>query len=171
VISVILALISIFLYIFLRFRNWQYGLGAVIALTYDVLVVLGAFSLLWKVMPFSMEIGQSFIAALLTIIGYSINDTVIIFDRIREVSAEYPKRAKLRLFNEGVNSTISRTIITSASTLLVLLTILFFGGESIQGFVFAITIGVVSGTYSSLCIAAPVTYDLIQKNKPEEIDE
>ncbi|MCK9562297.1 MAG: protein translocase subunit SecDF [Bacteroidales bacterium] len=171
VISVILALISIFLYIFLRFRNWQYGLGAVIALTHDVLVVLGAFSLLWKVMPFSMEIGQSFIAALLTIIGYSINDTVIIFDRIREVSAEYPKRAKLRLFNEGVNSTISRTIITSTSTLLVLLTILFFGGESIQGFVFAITIGVVSGTYSSLCIAAPVTYDLIQKNKPEEIDE
>ena len=165
IISIVLALIFIFLYIFVRFRNWQYGLGAVAALFHDVLIVLGIFSLLWGRVPFSLEIGQSFIAALLTVIGYSINDTVIVFDRVREIATEYPKRAKLRLFNEGLNSTISRTMITSLTTILVLFTILIFGGESIRGFVFAMTIGIVVGTYSSLCVAAPIAFDFMKKNK------
>lgn len=170
IISIILALLFIFLYIFIRFRNWQYGLGSVVALFHDVLIVLGVFSLLWGRVPFSLEIGQSFIAALLTVIGYSINDTVVVFDRVREITTEYPKRATIKLFNQGLNSTISRTVITSLTTFVVLLAILIFGGESIRGFVFAMTIGIVIGTYSSLFIAAPIAYDFL-KIKKKTIEE
>ncbi len=163
VISLVVSLLFIFLYIFVRFRNWQFGFGAVAALLHDVLIVLGVFSLLWGFVPFSLEIGQSFIAALLTVIGYSINDTVIVFDRVREITKEYPNRDTAKLFNQGLNGTISRTINTSATTIVVLLAILIFGGETIRGFVFAMTIGVVIGTYSSLFIASPIAFDLLKK--------
>ncbi|MDA3882456.1 MAG: protein translocase subunit SecDF [Bacteroidales bacterium] len=163
VISITLALLFIFLYIFVRFRNWQYGLGAVAALFHDVLIVLGIFSLLWGRVPFSLEIDQAFIAAILTVIGYSINDTVIVFDRVREITTNYPKRKTIDLFNQGLNGTISRTAITSLTTLLVLIAILIFGGESIRGFVFAMTIGIVVGTYSSLCVASPISFEFLKK--------
>jgi len=165
VISLTLALLFIFIYIFVRFRNWQYGLGAVAALFHDVLIVLGIFSLLWGFVPFSLEIGQSFIAALLTVIGYSINDTVIVFDRVREITVEYPKRPTIQLFNQALNSTISRTVNTSLTTILVLLAIFVFGGDSIRGFVFAMMIGVIVGTYSSLFIASPISFDFLKKQK------
>lgn len=163
IVSVILALIFMFLYIFIRFRNWQFGMGAVVALTHDTLIVLGLFSLLHGVVPFSLEIGQSFIAAILTVIGYSINDTVIIFDRVREITREYPKRQTILSFNQGMNSTISRTINTSATTLLVLLVIFLFGGDSIKGFIFAMLIGIVVGTYSSIFVSTPITFDFLKK--------
>lgn len=163
IISVVLALLFVFLYIFVRFRNWQYGMGAVAALFHDVLIVLGVFSLLHGIVPFSLEIGQSFIAAILTVIGYSINDTVIVFDRVREITNEYPKRQTIKLFNQGLNSTISRTVNTSLTTILVLLIIFVFGGDSIKGFVFAMLIGIVIGTYSSLFVASPITFDLMKK--------
>ncbi len=163
IISVVLALLFIFLYIFVRFRNWQFGMGAVAALFHDVLVVLGIFSLLHGIVPFSLEIGQSFIAAILTVIGYSVNDTVIVFDRVREITIEFPKRQTIKLFNQGLNSTISRTINTSLTTILVLLIIFLFGGDSIKGFVFAMLIGIVIGTYSSLFVASPITFDLLKK--------
>lgn len=165
IISVVLALLFVFLYIFIRFRNWQFGLGAVAALFHDVLVVLGIFSLLHGIVPFSLEIGQSFIAAILTVIGYSINDTVIVFDRVREITNEFPKRQTSKLFNQGLNSTISRTVNTSATTILVLLIIFIFGGDSIKGFVFAMLIGIVIGTYSSLFVASPITFDLMKRQK------
>lgn len=165
IISVVLALLFVFLYIFVRFRNWQFGMGAVAALTHDVLIVLGIFSLLHGIVPFSLEIGQSFIAAILTVIGYSINDTVIVFDRVREITNEFPKRQTSKLFNQGLNSTISRTINTSATTIVVLLIIFVFGGDSIKGFVFAMLIGIVIGTYSSLFVASPITFDLLKRQK------
>jgi len=162
---VVLALLFVFLYIFVRFRNWQFGMGAVAALTHDVLIVLGIFSLLHGIVPFSLEIGQSFIAAILTVIGYSINDTVIVFDRVREITNEFPKRQTSKLFNQGLNSTISRTVNTSATTIVVLLIIFVFGGDSIKGFVFAMLIGIVIGTYSSLFVASPITFDLLKRQK------
>ncbi|HOS83948.1 MAG TPA: protein translocase subunit SecDF [Bacteroidales bacterium] len=165
IISVVLALLFVFLYIFIRFRNWQFGMGAVAALTHDVLIVLGIFSLLHGIVPFSLEIGQSFIAAILTVIGYSINDTVIVFDRVREITNEFPKRQTSKLFNQGLNSTISRTINTSATTIVVLLIIFVFGGDSIKGFVFAMLIGIVIGTYSSLFVASSITFDLLKRQK------
>lgn len=165
IISVVLALLFVFLYIFVRFRNWQFGMGAVAALAHDVLVVLGVFSLLHGLVPFSLEIGQSFIAAILTVIGYSINDTVIVFDRVREITNEFPKRQTSKLFNQGINSTISRTVNTSATTIIVLLIIFIFGGDSIKGFVFAMLIGIVIGTYSSLFVASPITFDLLKRQK------
>ncbi|MFO7868955.1 MAG: protein translocase subunit SecDF [Bacteroidales bacterium] len=165
IISITLALIFIFLYIFVRFRNWQYGLGAVAALFHDVLIVLGVFSILWGRVPFSLEIDQAFIAAILTVIGYSINDTVIVFDRVREITSNYPKRSTTDLFNQGLNGTISRTAVTSLTTFVVLLAILIFGGESIRGFVFAMTIGIIVGTYSSLFVASPISFEFLKKNK------
>ena len=159
-IAVICALIGIFLYILLRFRNFAYSVGAVTALAHDAILVLGAYALLWKVMPFSMEIDQSFIAAILTVIGYSINDTVVIFDRVREHNKLYPKRDRAININDAINNTLSRTFSTSMSTLVVLLAIFFFGGESIRGFVFALLIGVIVGTYSSMCIAPHIAYEI-----------
>ncbi|RIJ49808.1 protein translocase subunit SecDF [Maribellus luteus] len=153
------ALIIIFLYILVRFRNWQYGLGAVAALAHDSLIVLGLFSLLAGALPFSLEIDQAFIAAILTVLGYSINDTVVVFDRIRETMGLHPKRRAEENMDEAMNSTLRRTFSTSLSTFVVLLAIFLFGGATIQGFTFALLVGIVVGTYSSIFIATPIAYD------------
>ncbi len=161
--AIFFALIVIFLYIVFRFRKWQFGLGALVAMFHDVLLVLGLFSILYKLMPFTMEINQAFIAAILTVVGYSINDTVVVFDRIREYLGLYKRKSSEEVVNSALNSTLSRTINTSLSTFVVLLVIFLFGGEAIRGFVFALMIGVVVGTYSSLCIATPLAYDLSKR--------
>ncbi|MEN8226633.1 MAG: protein translocase subunit SecDF [Bacteroidota bacterium] len=159
------SLIIIFLYILARFRNWQFGLGALAALMHDVMVVIGLFSLLHGVMPFSLELDQAFIAAILTVVGYSINDTVVVFDRIREFVGLQKKRERREIFNTALNSTLSRTFSTSFSTFFVLLAIFLFGGEVIRGFTFALLLGVIVGTYSSIFIATPVVYDTIKKGE------
>ncbi|MBR4970991.1 MAG: protein translocase subunit SecD, partial [Paludibacteraceae bacterium] len=166
--AVIFALIVIGLYILIRFRNIAFSLGAVVALIHDTLIIMGLFSILKNVMPFSMEIDQSFIAAILTVIGYSINDKVVIFDRIREFSGMYPNRDKKQLINDSLNSTLSRTFSTSMSTLVVLIIIFFFGGETIRGFIFAMLIGVIVGTYSSWFVATPLAFDLLMKKQNNE---
>ena len=158
--AVLAALLGIFLYVLARFRNFAFSVGALTGLAHNTLIVLGAYALLWKVMPFSMEIDQAFIAAILTVIGYSINDTVVIFDRVREYTGLYPKRDRKQNINDALNHTLSRTFSTSMSTLVVLIAIFCFGGETIRGFVFALLIGVVVGTYSSLCVATPLAYDI-----------
>ena len=158
--AVFAALVVIFLYILLRFRNFAYSVGAIAALAHDTVIILGLYAILWKIMPFSMEIDQAFIAAILTVIGYSINDTVVIFDRVREYNSLYPKREKKININDALNNTLSRTFSTSMSTFVVLLAIFIFGGETIQGFVFALLMGVIIGTYSSLFIASPIAYDI-----------
>ncbi len=158
--SIIAALIGIFIYILARFRNFAYSVGSIAALTHDTVIILGLYAILWKVMPFSMEIDQSFIAAILTVIGYSINATVVIFDRVRENNHLYPKRDRAININNAINSTFGRTFSTSMSTLVVLLAIFCFGGESIRGFVFALLMGVIVGTWSSVCIASPLAYDI-----------
>ena len=160
VLAVLAALVAIFLYVLLRFRNFAFSVGALTGLAHNTLIVLGAYALLWKIMPFSMEIDQSFIAAILTVIGYSINDTVVVFDRVREYKGLYPKRDLKQNMNDALNHTLSRTFSTSMSTLVVLIAIFCFGGETIRGFVFALLIGVVVGTYSSLCVASPLAYDI-----------
>ena len=158
--AVLAALAGIFLYVLARFRNFAFSVGALVGLAHNTVIVLGAYAILWKVMPFSMEIDQAFIAAILTVIGYSINDTVVIFDRVREYTGLYPKRARLQNINDALNNTLSRTFSTSMSTLVVLIAIFCFGGETIRGFVFALLIGVVVGTYSSLCVATPLAFDI-----------
>ncbi len=159
--ATVFSLLVIFLYIFFRFRKWQYGLGALVAMIHDVLIVLSIFSIFWGILPFTMEIDQAFIAAILTVIGYSINDTVVVFDRIREYFTLYGnKKDRKEVFNLALNSTLSRTINTSLSTFVVLLTIFLFGGDNIKGFVFALMVGVVVGTYSSIFIATPTVVDL-----------
>ncbi|MGQ8337561.1 protein translocase subunit SecDF [Sunxiuqinia sp. A32] len=158
-IAITFSLIIIFLYILIRFRNWQYGLGAVAALGHDTTIVLGIFSLFHGLLPFSLEIDQAFIAAILTVVGYSINDTVVVFDRIREYFGLHPKRSREENVDSALNSTLRRTFSTSLSTFVVLLAIFLFGGTSIQGFTFALLIGVVVGTYSSLFIATPIAFD------------
>ncbi|MCF8368965.1 MAG: protein translocase subunit SecDF [Bacteroidales bacterium] len=167
VMAVLFALIVIFIYIALRFRKWQFGLAGVIALFHDTMITVGLFSLFYNVLPFNMEIDQAFIAAILTIIGYSINDTVIIFDRIREYGMLYKKRDLKTNINGALNSTLARTINTSGTTLVVLFTIFLFGGEIIRGFTFALLVGILVGTYSSLFTASPIAYDLIQKKDAE----
>jgi SecD/SecF fusion protein len=162
--SVVLALIAIGLYILIRFRNIAYSVGSVVALTSDTLMILGAYSLCWGWMPFSLEIDQTFIGAILTAIGYSINDKVVIFDRVREFFGLYPKRDRKQLFNDSLNTTLARTINTSLSTLIVLLCIFILGGDSIRSFAFAMILGVVIGTLSSLFIASPIAY-IMMKNK------
>jgi SecD/SecF fusion protein len=161
--AILFSLVVIFLYILLRFRKWQYGLGAVIAIFHDVIIVLAIFSIFWGILPFSLDIDQAFIAAILTVVGYSINDTVVVFDRIREFLNSYKKREMEEVVNEALNSTLSRTINTSLSTFFVLLMIFIFGGEVIRGFAFALMIGVAVGTYSSLCVATPIVVDLTKK--------
>ena len=158
VISVIIALVAIFLYILLRFRNVAFSLGSTIALTFDALTVIGLFSLLQGLLPFSLEVDQTFIGAVLTVIGYSINDKVVVFDRIRENLQLHPKENLQKLFNDSINQTLARTINTSVTTLVVLLCILFLGGKSIQPFAFAMTLGVVFGTLSSIFLASPIAY-------------
>ncbi len=161
--AILFSLIVVFLYILIRFKNWQYGLGAVAALIHDALLVLGIFSLFYGILPFSLEIDQAFIAAILTVVGYSINDTVVVFDRIREFLQLHPKHDRTEIMNSALNSTLSRTFSTSLSTFVVLLTIFLFGGEVIRGFTFALLIGVIVGTYSSLFIATPVVYDTVKQ--------
>ncbi|NKI27341.1 protein translocase subunit SecDF [Arenibacter sp. 6A1] len=160
------SLAVVFLYILLRFRKWQFSLGAVVAVFHDILIVLGVFSVLGKIMPFNMEIDQAFIAAILTVIGYSLNDTVVVFDRIREIIAEKGWSAGQNT-NLAINSTLSRTLNTSMTTLVVLLAIFIFGGESLRGFMFAMIIGVIVGTYSSIFIATPVMFDTLKKKVQE----
>ena len=166
-IAVFIGLFAIGLYIIARFRRWQWGASSVIALAHDAYLTIGLFSLFYGILPFSLEVNQSFIAAILTIIGYSINDKVIIFDRIREYIGLYPKRSMYDNINNAVNSTLSRTINTSATTFVVLLAIFLFGGEVIRGFVFALMFGIVIGTLSSIFIATPVSYDLMSKKVKE----
>lgn len=166
--SVVLALIAIGLYILIRFRNIAYSIGSVVALACDTIVILGAYSICWGWMPFSLEIDQTFIGAILTAIGYSINDKVVIFDRVREFFGLYPKRNKLHLFNDSLNTTLARTINTSMSTLIVLLCIFILGGDSIRSFAFAMILGVVFGTLSSLFIASPIAYMLMKNKKVAE---
>ncbi|MEO9503807.1 protein translocase subunit SecDF [Nonlabens ulvanivorans] len=158
------SLIVVFLYILIRFRKWQFSLGAVIAVFHDVLIVLGIFSLTYDILPFNMEIDQAFIAAILTVIGYSLNDTVVVFDRIREFINERTNWEFARTVNAAISSTISRTLNTSLTTLIVLLAIFTFGGESIQGFMLALIIGVIVGTYSSVFIATPIMFDTMEKS-------
>ena len=168
-IAVFFALIIIFMYILVRFHNWQYGLGAVTSLAHDTIIILGIFSLFYRRLPFSLEIDQSFIAAILTVIGYSINDTVVVFDRIREFMHIHPKHELKQNMNGAMNSTLRRTFSTSLSTLVVLLAIFLFGGTSIKGFTFALLLGVVVGTYSSIFIASSVVYDTRKIEKTETI--
>ncbi len=165
VISVIVALVIIFLYVASRFRKWQFGVGGLVTLFHDSLIVISLYSLLYNIVPWTMEIDQTFIAAILTIIGYSINDTVIIFDRIRENTTLFPKRDLKTNINLALNSTLSRTLNTSGTTLAVLLIIFLFGGEVIRGFSFALMMGIAIGTYSSLFNATPIAYDLIMRKK------
>jgi SecD/SecF fusion protein len=168
--SVVLALIIIFFYIFMRFRNWQYGFGAVASLFHDTLFVIGLYSLLWGILPFSMEIDQAFIAAILTVIGYSVNDTVIVFDRLREFLPLHRKRPFKEVLNMAMNATLSRTINTSLTTLLTVTAIFIFGGAVIRGFVFALMIGIAVGTYSSIFIASMLMYDTT-KNKDAGLEK
>lgn len=168
IISVILALLAIFIYILIRFRNVTYSVGAIFALFFDTLIIIGMYSLCWGWMPFSLEIDQTFIGAVLTAIGYSINDKVVIFDRIREFTGLYPKRNRKTLFDDALNTTLARTINTSVSTLIVLLAIFFLGGDSIRSFAFAMILGVVFGTCSSLFVAAPTAYLVMKKTKKEK---
>lgn len=156
------SLAVVFLYILFRFRKWQFSLGAVVAVFHDVMIVLGIFSLTGSIMPFNMEIDQAFIAAILTVIGYSLNDTVVVFDRIREIVGLKGWKAGENI-NEALNSTLSRTLNTSLTTLIVLLAIFIFGGESLRGFMFAMIVGVIVGTYSSVFIATPIMFDALKK--------
>ena len=172
IISVIVALIAIFLYILLRFRNVAFSIGSIVALAFDTLIVIGFFSALWGIVPFSLEIDQTFIGAILTVIGYSINDKVVVFDRVRENMRLYRKRDRQTLFNDSLNQTLARTINTSVSTLIVLLCIFIFGGASIRSFSFAMILGVVFGTLSSIFIAAPTAYlTMGRKIKEEDVNE
>ncbi|MDR2972118.1 MAG: protein translocase subunit SecDF [Bacteroidales bacterium] len=163
--AVLISLLLIFIYIALRFRNWQFGLGGVIALAHDAMLTIGLFSLFYKVMPFSMEIDQSFIAAILTVIGYSINNVVVIYDRVRENFGLYPKRDNMVNINNAVNSVLGRTVNTAGTTIIVLLAIFIFGGEVIRGFVFAMGAGIIIGTYSGIFVSSPLIYDLLNRAK------
>lgn len=160
--AVLFVVVIIAVYIIIRFRNWPFGMGAIVSLLHDVLIVLGLYSLLYGIMPFSLEIDQAFIAAILTVVGYSINDTVVVYDRIREWRKLYPKREPIDVFNGAINSTLSRTFNTSMTTFLVVLIIFLFGGAVIKGFVFALLIGIFVGTYSSVFIAAPIAFDFLR---------
>ena len=169
--SVLLSLVAIGLYILFRFRNIAYSIGSVVALASDTIMIIGAYSLLWGIVPFSLEIDQTFIGAILTAIGYSINDKVVIFDRVREFFSLYPKRDHKQLFNDSLSTTLGRTINTSLTTLIVLVCIFILGGDSIRSFAFAMILGVVIGTLSSLFIASPIAYTLMSKkgHKEEEV--
>lgn len=161
--SGIFALILIFLYLFIRFSRWEFSAGAVLALFHDVIITLGLFSMLHGILPFTMEVDQAFVAAILTVIGYSVNDTVIVFDRIREFIQTYSGKTKTEIFNLAINSTLNRTVITSLTTLLVVFILLVFGGGSIKGFAFALVIGIIVGTYSSIFVASATVHDLIKE--------
>jgi SecD/SecF fusion protein len=169
ILAVIAALGGIFIYILVRFRKWQFSLGAVAALFHDAVIILGAYSLLHKFMPFNMEINQDFVAAILTVLGYSINDTVIIFDRIREYLREKKSLTLAGLFDDSISSTLGRTFNTSFTTILVILAIFIFGGDNLRGFMFAMLIGIGFGTYSSIFIASAIAYDFLKTGKEDEV--
>lgn len=169
ILAVVAALAGIFIYILFRFRKWQFSLGAVAALFHDAVIILGTYSLLHKYMPFNMEINQDFIAAILTVLGYSINDTVIIFDRIREYLREKKSLTLAGLFDDSISSTLGRTFNTSFTTILVILAIFIFGGDNLRGFMFAMLIGIGFGTYSSIFIASAIAYDFLKKGKEDEV--
>ena len=164
IISVILALAAIFLYILIRFRNVAFSVGSIVALIIDTLLILGVYSICWGWMPFSLEIDQTFIGAVLTAIGYSINDKVVVFDRIREYLGLYPNHDRKELFNTSLNNTLNRTINTSVSTFIVLAVIFCLGGASIRSFAFAMILGVLFGTLSSIFVAAPTAYLTMTKS-------
>jgi SecD/SecF fusion protein len=167
--AAIIALLGIGLYILMRFRKWQYALGATVALAHDVLMMMSFYSLLDGVLPFTMEVDQNFIAAVLTIIGFSINDTVVVFDRIREfLGTHHHENNKKKVINDALNNTLNRTIITSLTVFMVTLVLFIFGGEVIKGFTFALLVGIVFGTYSSIAIATPIVVDMDPKNKNNE---
>lgn len=161
--AVMLSLVIIFVYIFIRFRNWQYGLGALVALAHDTMIVIGIYSLLWGILPFTMEIDQAFIAAILTVIGYSVNDTVVVFDRLREFLPLHRKRPVKEVINLAMNETLSRTLNTGVTSILVLIAMFFLGGATIRGFLFAMIIGIIVGTYSSIFVASSIVYDTTRK--------
>ena len=165
--AILLALVGMSIYIIVRFRKWQYGIGSVVTLAHDTIIVLGLYSILQGIMPFSMDIDQAFIAAILTVVGYSINDTVVIYDRIREYLPIYRKRPRNEVFNMALNSTLARTLNTSMTTLFVLVVIFIFGGEVIRGFIFALLFGIGFGTYSSLFISTPVLYETTRRKKDD----
>ena len=166
--AVIAALAGIFLYILVRFRKWQFSLGAVAGLAHDAIIILGAYSFLHKYMPFNMEINQDFIAAILTVLGYSINDTVIVFDRIREYLREKKSITLAGLFDDSISSTLGRTFNTSLTTILVILAIFIFGGDNLRGFMFALLLGIAFGTYSSIFISSAIAYDFLKGKGKEE---
>jgi len=165
ILAVVIALFSIFLYIALRFKNWTWGMGGVVALAHDALLTVGFFSLFTGLFPFNLDIDQTFIAAVLTIIGYSINDNVVIFDRIREYKHLHIKRDIKTNVNEALNSTLSRTVNSAGSTLVVVIAIALFGGEVIRGMAVALIVGIIVGTYSSVFIGTPVMYDLSDRQE------
>lgn len=168
VIAVLISLVLIFIYIGVRFRKWQYGLAGLLSLSFDALITIGVFSLFSGLLPFNLEVDQQFIAAILTVIGYSINDTVIVFDRVRENVRLYPKAEYGKVMNDAMNQTLSRTFNTLGSTLLVLLIVFIFGGEVLRGFAFALFIGVAVGAFASLCVACPVAYALITRSEKKK---
>jgi len=169
--AVLGAMAIVFLYLMISYRKWQYSLGAIAAIAHDVIFVLGIYSLCYKFMPFGMEIDQHFIAAILTVIGYSMNDTVIVFDRVREYLAGKTKGTFAEIVNQSINTTMSRTINTSLTMIVVLLIMFVFGGESIRGFIFAMLVGIIVGTYSSLFIATPVLVDTISKEDKNKVEK
>jgi len=169
--AVLGAMAIVFLYLMISYRKWQYSLGAIAAVAHDVIFVLGIYSLCYKFMPFGMEIDQHFIAAILTVIGYSMNDTVIVFDRVREYLAGKTKGTFAEIVNQSINTTMSRTINTSLTMIVVLLIMFVFGGESIRGFIFAMLVGIIVGTYSSLFIATPVLVDTISKEDKRKVEK
>ena len=171
ILAVLFSLLAIGLYITFRFKKWQWATGATAALAFNALLVIGIFSLLYGLLPFNLEVNQAFIAAILTIIGYAINDTVVVFDRIREYLGLYPKRNLKENVNNAINSTLSRTINTSGTTLVTLLAIFFFGGETIRGFIFALIIGVVVGTAATIFLATPIAYDLMTKRAKTDVEK
>jgi SecD/SecF fusion protein len=163
--AVFFGLLFVFVYIFIRFKRWEYASGAVVALVHDPVIILGLFSLLRRVMPFSLEIDQTVVAAVLTLIGYSVNDTVVVFDRIRETLGLHPTRTLIQNVNDSINQTLSRTIMTVVTVFLVALILFIFGGTPIRGFSFALILGLLIGTYSSIFVAAPIMVDLMNRRK------
>ena len=168
IIAVLLSLLMIFVYVGIRFSNWQYGLGGLLSLAHDAIITLGVFSIFYEISPFSMEIDQAFIASILTVIGFSINDTVVVYDRIREYIHIYPKRSLAENMDKAMNTTLRRSFSTNLTVLIVLLAIFLFGGTSMQGFTFALLVGCSIGSYSTVLIAAPMVYDTMLKVKKVE---
>ena len=170
IVAVLLSLVAIFIYILVRFRNIAFSVGSVVALFFDTLLVMGVYSICWGWIGFSLEVDQTFIGAILTVIGYSINDKVVVFDRMRENLQLHPKQNIWDLFNDSLNSTLTRTVITSTTTLLVLICIFILGGDSIRSFSFAMILGVIFGTCSSIFLAAPIAYRTLSRKKKGEAE-